>query len=149
MCRHRKLRVEAHHRQAVELGGGDLAAHGEAVVRRAHHAHALVAQRPHLDAAPAARVRDDRSRRSPTHRAIDLLGALVVDADLDAGVARLEALLERLQQIDAGGVDRRHSTSPISAAAGALAVHRADSALEVVVAIDQLAALARTAHPRR
>ena len=92
VARHRELRVEAHHRQAVEIGGGHLAAHREAMVRRADHAHALVAQRPHLDAAPAPRVRDDAEvAGARAHRAIDLFRALVVDADLDAGVASLRS----------------------------------------------------------
>ena len=113
-------------------------------MRRAHDAHALVAQRPHLDAAPASRVGDDAEvAGAGAHRAIDLFRPLVVDADLDAGVTGLEALLERLQQVDAGGVDRGDHHLAHQRRGRGLTVHRRDAALEVVVAIDQLAALAR------
>ena len=58
-------------------------------------------------------------------------------------MAGLEALLERLQQIDAGGVDGGDHHLAHQRRGRGLTVHRADAALEIVVAIDQLAALAR------
>ena len=107
VARHRELRVEAHHRQAVEVGGGDLAPHRQAMVRRADDAHALVAQRPHLDAASSgAGTRRSRSRRCPSApRGRPLPGACSRCGSRRPVWRASKSLLERLEQIDPGRVD--------------------------------------------